>query len=479
MLLMRDRENAIGGMIDEAASLLGKTAKHVTSDDDRGDSECPIALAEGDEPDAPTATPPVALAEGPIVMVPELTHPGESQSNGLAERSVGIFEDFVRTTILALRVNLGVSFPADHPLVDWAVQHSAYLLNTHSLGTDGRTAYGRLHGAETNDRSCQLGEQIPWSVPNRLRDKLDQRCRHGMFLGRSTGSDQNFIGLAIGEVIRARAISRMIPSSRWNSALALALKTTPLTERTLGFDSLEEHEQPHSHHAADEGGTPSPPAPPRRVEITVKDLKAHGYSAGCPRNSCHREGHHRRANSCRARIYDCLVKAGAPKVRHAPGQRLHTQSSEAAANPSASAPGLAGGASSSSGPLPFDGAAGPEAANLFSPFDDDTTHVYEEVHADVEASQTCSGTCSPIVAGRRGGGEGHGIRPRILHDRSWMCCNAWGSMPSMHASLQQLLFEPNLAFTTSARISCYDNVFSLLSLDLLLRSWSFMGLAEF
>ena len=145
-----DREAAITNMIDEAASLLGRSCQRVTSDTDPKVVAYPIAVIDDDEPDAPAAiaskTP---EAEGPIVMVPELTHPRESQSNGLAERSVGVLEDFVRTTVLALRVNLNVDFAVDHPLVDWAVQHSAYLLNKYSLGKDGRTSYGRLHGAET------------------------------------------------------------------------------------------------------------------------------------------------------------------------------------------------------------------------------------------------------------------------------------------------------------------------------------------
>ena len=37
---------------------------------------------------------------------PEMTHPGESQSNGLAERAVGMFEDHFRTMKCALEKRL-------------------------------------------------------------------------------------------------------------------------------------------------------------------------------------------------------------------------------------------------------------------------------------------------------------------------------------------------------------------------------------
>ena len=47
---------------------------------------------------------------------PELTHPGESQSNGLAERSVGIFEDHFRTLKVALEMKLKQQLPSSHPV---------------------------------------------------------------------------------------------------------------------------------------------------------------------------------------------------------------------------------------------------------------------------------------------------------------------------------------------------------------------------
>lgn len=88
-----DREAAITSMIDEAASVLGRSCKKVSSDTDPADFEYPLAVVEDDEPDAPTEVPSPLDSGAPVVIVPELTHPGESASNGLAERSVGTLED--------------------------------------------------------------------------------------------------------------------------------------------------------------------------------------------------------------------------------------------------------------------------------------------------------------------------------------------------------------------------------------------------
>ena len=192
-----DREAAIASMIDEAVSMLGRFARRVYSDQDATDHGLPIAAIDDDEPDAPTIVPVSEAPQGPVVAVPELTHPGESASNGLAERSVRTIEDFTRTTLAALQAHVKIPITMSHPLAHWALQHAAYLMNTYQLGRDGHTAYGRLHGRETHERLCELGEKILWFVPKKLRSKADQPWRYGVFLGRALGSDQNFIGLRV------------------------------------------------------------------------------------------------------------------------------------------------------------------------------------------------------------------------------------------------------------------------------------------
>ena len=106
--------------------------------------------------------------------------------------------------------------PSAHPVTAWLAEHTAWVLNKFHLGEDGRTAYGRLHGREGHERVCEFGETIMWYVPKKLRSKLDQRWRYGIFLGRALGSDQNYIGVNSGEVVCARAIVRVVPNARWS-----------------------------------------------------------------------------------------------------------------------------------------------------------------------------------------------------------------------------------------------------------------------
>ena len=129
------------------------------------------------------------------------------------------------------------------------------------------------------------------------------------FLGRSMSSDQNYVGLLNGNVVRARAIVRLVPEARWISANVLALKTTPMTEHSRLLDNIEHVHDPHAHAAEDVEPADIPAMPPRRrVRITYSDLQKYGFTDGCSRCSCYRDGAHRRARfhkhseTCRARI---------------------------------------------------------------------------------------------------------------------------------------------------------------------------------
>ena len=93
-----------------------------------------------------TAEPTVERAH---VAVPEHSHPGESQSNGLAESAMKELIDQVRTLKMSLEYKLKSRLPNNHAVMAWLVEHAAYMINRCKLGTDGRTACGRLHGKES------------------------------------------------------------------------------------------------------------------------------------------------------------------------------------------------------------------------------------------------------------------------------------------------------------------------------------------
>ena len=284
-----DREPAIVSLIQDACAMAGRNGVNIQAVEE-----------EAPEPEVERAH----------VAVPEHSHPGESQSNGLAERTMREVTDDIRTLKLSLELRVKGRLANDHPVMSWMVEHAAYLLNRCKLGTDGRTAYGRLHGKESTARICEFGERVLWYVPKKHKAKLDARWRYGTFLGRAANCDQNYVGLADGSIVTARAIVRLVPSLRWSLDKLRAITGVPMDFKTRNYDVIEETEDPHQHASADEPiDAEGPDAASRRLRITYAHLRQHVFTPGCRRCELHRQGLHARAKhlrhdeACRSRIY--------------------------------------------------------------------------------------------------------------------------------------------------------------------------------
>ena len=156
-----DREKSLNAMIEQACIESGRRGSHDDSENVPSEFEYPVAPIDDDEPDAPTVQILPDKNAVATTATPELTHPGGSQSNGLAESSVRTIEEQARTMLAALQTHLRLGMPASHPLLAWLVQHSAYVLNKYQVGKDGHTAFGRLHGKETRERLAEFGENSP------------------------------------------------------------------------------------------------------------------------------------------------------------------------------------------------------------------------------------------------------------------------------------------------------------------------------
>ena len=135
----------------------------------------------------------------PNMAVPEHSHPGESPSNGKAERSVRSSVEYFACLKACFEARLGLAqpLPCSHPVVKWLVEHAAFLMNRCMVDVSGRTPYGHLHGQDLQDRLCEFGEVILWCVPKKSRAKLDHKWRYGLFLGRAAHTDANYIGLKV------------------------------------------------------------------------------------------------------------------------------------------------------------------------------------------------------------------------------------------------------------------------------------------
>ena len=93
-------------------------------------------------------------------------------------------------------------------------------------------------------------------------------------MGRSMASDQNFVGLANGDVVCAMAIVRLIPETKWDADRIAAIRTTPFEFKTKAQDIIEEDPDPHAH--PEHKHSDADPRAPRCLRIHDKDLVKFG-----------------------------------------------------------------------------------------------------------------------------------------------------------------------------------------------------------
>ena len=282
-------------------------------------------------------------------IVPEASAVGESASNSRAERTIQSVEDLLRVHKHALEARIGNRVPSDSAVLKWLVEHVADILTKYTINASGMSPYEELHGRKANERRVEFGERVFFSTPKKGRAKLDKRWRIGIYLGHAANSNEQYIGLRNGNVIRARSTVRIVARSRWDSASVLGIKGTPAepmptADEELSADDIEASEAPHDFSEAEsDPEADEPPARRRRPEvpepdeskvdereplpadraafkrmrITQADIKKYGYTPACPRCIALESGDHESTvghnDDCRDRIYREYKRHNDPK----------------------------------------------------------------------------------------------------------------------------------------------------------------------
>ena len=99
-------------------------------------------------------------------------------ANGAIEVGVKEFNVQMRKIKLCLEAHIKEELGARHPLVEWLIEHAAYLLTHTVIHADGKTSYERMTGRKFRGKLVEFGEQVlaklvkpkPRSKPNASRD---------------------------------------------------------------------------------------------------------------------------------------------------------------------------------------------------------------------------------------------------------------------------------------------------------------------
>ena len=142
----------------------------------------------------------------------------------------------------------------------------------------------------------ELGEQVFYFVPKKLRAKLSLRWRLGTFLGNAQATNECYVGAANGDVVKTRSIVRVVEPNRWSLKAIEGIKGTPhcfrpqsLTETDAHIEELLEPGE----HADDEDAInaavdeslekPEFQKVDKQLRITRSDLQQFGYTEACPK----------------------------------------------------------------------------------------------------------------------------------------------------------------------------------------------------
>ena len=132
--------------------------------------------------------------------VPEKPPVGDSQSNGVIERAVGLVAGQARTLKAALERRIGARIPPYARILRWLVELVEYLMYRCDIGSDGKTPLQRLHGRKDNAPILEIREKILYMPAEPTRGgKWEPRFHPGVFVGMTSRTTQRPGGAFVHE----------------------------------------------------------------------------------------------------------------------------------------------------------------------------------------------------------------------------------------------------------------------------------------
>ena len=267
----------------------------------------------------------------------------DGQANGRAERAVRSVEEITRTLKADLEVRIPNAVDPHSGVFEWLLRHGTDLLNKRQPGADGLTPWQRLRGKVYAGELLQFGAPILHRLSGQvIGGVLVNRWHPGVWLGKTSDSDEHIIGTDGGNILRARAVkhidapldSALIQSLRGCNRVNLATMNMKNVDSGMHSTSKPPHQADEVHEYASEvpvdeetlhqRGQPElsdevlrqtrrelvrPTIDTRQWQITKKMLREHGLTPHCKGCQAHRMGHtHQTHNSeCRRRLETAMA----------------------------------------------------------------------------------------------------------------------------------------------------------------------------
>ena len=278
-------------------------------------------------------------AEG-TTTVDEISPPGESAGNGIAERAILTVGGLLRTTMAVVEENVLEGRDAGPRLTAWMAHRAAQVICACMVGADGLTPFRRSKVRKFGTPLAGFGERVWLRDPVLERvNKFNPRCTEGRFIGFCLKSSRYIVVdfdrrfRMVPTIKRANADDRWTVVSPRDLFSAADLESTP-AEFTCSRGTRGEVNpaaQRLERHPVDAlSPDPNRDPVPRRLYLKQSDFMAHETSDRCP--GCRASVSGGRAQGyteeCRIRVEQrkteegkALLPAAASRVGDAPTGR--------------------------------------------------------------------------------------------------------------------------------------------------------------
>ena len=189
-------------------------------------------------------------------------------SLGAAERFHQSMQGQLRAMKISLNRRYGILVNTFHPIIEWMVRYSTFLLNSFSIGSDGRTSFQRAYGHPYSSRLLEFGETAELKIQDKevMDAKLETRWVKVIWVGRVLRSDEH-IGVNGNTTYVSRTVRRLPAEDAHDKTLLTEMTARPRDMRGARSEraTLEV--------AAPQPGEPPLPYGPHKGPIQVRRLR--------------------------------------------------------------------------------------------------------------------------------------------------------------------------------------------------------------
>ena len=160
----------------------------------------------------------------------------DPKSNGPIEKAVRDTAEHSRALKLGLEERLKGHVPIGAGIVEWILEHAAFLISKYSVGHDGMTPHERATGHKWHRPLVEIGEVVLAKLigKRKYKGKKDKRKKklaalsiEAIWTGQCARTGEHLVVIPGGDAFRCRTVRRVPVEERWNLEKVLQVKAVP------------------------------------------------------------------------------------------------------------------------------------------------------------------------------------------------------------------------------------------------------------